>query len=280
MSKELAKQTSDNRVGHLAADFIKVIHSAWGVKKIKRTVTVPTEGGGAAIVEKEVKVPSAIARLNVGRDVSEFYEYGAKLSDEDFDRVTALIKAGTFELVKGIQANDARDLVLNPRFSPSTWEAAAAADSASLATLVKYKGETKAAALLHLLIARFVKKFGKRNDLTDSDVSHLAEGIVAESDYRRLTVADIIFILKTGLRGKKGNRFNVDAQTIEDLLAEGYEEKITDAGRRAENEHLQEVGIEKETRFIERRIDPETAKLVAESMIKNAAEQTKLNGQE
>jgi len=227
--------------------FLESINHFWGkVRKVKRTKTV-LKDGVPCLVEAEFDAVHPIARLNRGFLPKDFVQFAALLSPEDEERIQGLIAVGTFELGKAFDAFDALKVVQDRHILPRTWEDAFSIRSASIATVRKYKGEEKTAALVFMALANFARKFGRRNDLTEDDLSELAKDIVHQ--FPTLTFAELKFVLNRVLRGSK-KVFNLDHQSILQIFEEGLEEKLERAGRIAEEEHLRTVQAEKDPRQV------------------------------
>lgn len=210
---------------------ISVLRAAWADVPYRREVVRMVNGKPDFVIE-EGTTASPTRRLNAHVSKEQITRFAGMVSPEDAGRIEALIAAGTFEVEKAIQAFEVLTIAADKRIQPKTWEEAAALGSPSLATLVKYKGEEKAADLVFLLLSDYAKKFGRRSDLSEEIIQELAEDIVAQ--FRPLTVADLKVILNAGIQNKV---FNVDYQTLFSLVLEKYDEKLEHAAGRTLAQH-------------------------------------------
>lgn len=200
-------------------------------------------------VEKQYKgetvmVPSPNMRLNRNTPADVFQQLALMIQPQDEARVLAIIKAGTFEATKCLQALNAPLVAADLKLKPKTWDDARQMKTASLATIKKYKGEDKVVGLLVVMITQFCQKFGRKNDLTENLILELAHEIVGT--YHALTVADIKYIFSSIVRESKV--FNLDYFTMMQLFEEHYEDRMHSAMQRAVREHEALTANEKTTR--------------------------------
>ncbi len=251
MSNQLIK--SENRqIAKSGENVLEALRKTWGQREITRKAT-GIKDGHPAIVEKTFIVDSSNLRLNKEAlqqiedgGVNLFHHFAEMIKPEDEERITAIVQSGCFEVTKAIQAFEIAPMIATDRkIKPVTWDQAAALNSPSLATLVKYKGEEKAEALIYMMTFSFAKKFGRRNDLDESQIKELAADIVVQ--YRNISIADLKMIFTTTLRASK-KMFNLDYQGIMAVLEESRQDKMEHATRKAIDTHNQLTTKEKSYR--------------------------------
>ena len=228
MKRVIKTETQISQTGEAV---LSALRSAWADVPYRREVVRLVDGKPGFVME-EGTTASPTRQLNAHVSKEQITRFAGMVSPEDAGRIEALIMAGTFEVEKALQAFEALALAADKRIQPKTWEEAAALGAPSLATLVKYKGEEKAADLVFLLISDYAKKFGRRSDLSEEIIRELAEDIVTQ--FRPLTVADLKVILNAGIRDKI---FNMDYQTLFSLVLTKYDEKLEHAAGRSLSEH-------------------------------------------
>ena len=249
---ELVKQSNFEitKSGELVLNHLR---DYWGTKSGTVEATMKDEDGRPYIGQKVVEVDTTIKRLNKGVAPELFHQFASLVKEQDVERISNIIESGLFEVEKAIQAFEvAPTLFVNKKFNPSDWEDCKKANSPSLVTLSKYKGEDKAVSMLHLLLIKFCNKFGKRNDMNESLIKELAEEIVVK--YYQLSLADIIMILNDAVKVSKGV-FNIDYQGVLQLFEDGYTDKVNFFMKRQIHDHEQVTADEKETRFKEHDFD-------------------------
>ena len=210
---------------------LSALRAAWADVPYRREVVRMVDGKPDFVIEEGTAV-SPLRRLNNHAKPEAFTRFAAMVGLEEKGRITSLIEAGVFEVEKALQAFESLALATNKRIQPKTWEEAVALSSPSLATLVKYKGEEKAADLVFLLLSDYAKKFGRRSDLSEEIIQELSEDVVAQ--FRPLTVADLKVNLNAGIQDKI---FNLDYQTLFSLILTKYDEKLEHAAGRSLAEH-------------------------------------------
>lgn len=252
MSKQIIK-AENRQITKAGENILEELRQSWGQYKVKRVVSAMKDGC-PAFVEKTFVVDSPNKRLNEGISPEVFHHFASMVKPEDEDRISNIVKAGCFEVNKALQAFEIAPMVATDnKIKPVTWDQAAALNSPSIATLVKYKGEGKAEALIYMMTFAFAKKFGRRNDLDESQIEELAAEIVVE--YRSLSIADLKMIFTNTLRASK-KMFNLDFQGIMAVLEESRQDKLEYATRKAIDDHARFTSDEKQHR---RRKRPEHA---------------------
>jgi len=269
--------TGNRQIAKAGQNVLEELRRTWGQLEVTRTV-VAVQDETPAFVQKTFLVDSPNKRLNKGVSTEVFHRFAAMVKPEDEERISNIIKAGCFEVNKAIQAFEIAPMVATDRkIKPVTWDQAAALNSPSIATLIKYKGEEKAEALVYIMTFAFAKKFGRRNDLDEAQIEELAADIVVQ--YKDLSIADLKMIFTTTLQASK-KLFNLDYQGIMAVLEESRQDKLDHATRKAIDEHTRLVAGEKERRSRkEHGMDDEGKRLVAESVTKYANDQASANGQ-
>ena len=228
MKRVIKTETQISQTGEAV---LSALRSAWADVPYRREVVRLVDGKPGFVME-EGTTASPTRRLNAHVSKEQITRFAGMVSPEDAGRIEALIMAGTFEVEKALQAFEALALAADKCIQPKTWEEAAALGAPSLATLVKYKGEEKAADLVFLLLSDYAKKFGRRSDLSEEIIRELAEDIVTQ--FRPLTVADLKVILNQGIQNKI---FNLDYQAVFSLVLTKYDEKLEHAAGRSLDEH-------------------------------------------
>jgi len=220
------------------------LRQTWGV--VERTQTVRRVDNTGQIVEEKqvVIVDSPNKRLNKNVPAQVFDQFAEMVQPEDMDRITAIIKAGTFEVAKAVQAFNAPIHAADLKLKPKTWAEANQAGTSSLACIKKYKGSDKATSLLVVMLTSFAKKFGRKNDLDEQLIQELAIEVL--NTYYNLTVADIKFIFSSIVKDSKV--FNLDYYSIMRLFEEHYQDKGQYAMRQSIDEHNRITANEKTTR--------------------------------
>ena len=241
---ELIK-TESTQISPLGKELIESLRKAWGKKEVTREVVSVDDAGNPVFIEKVFTVDSSIKRLNKHLPASVFYKFAELVKPEEKELINKLIEAGTFEVEKALQAFETSPVVvLDRKIKPTTFDEAHKLKSASIITLMKYKGEEKAAKLLGVLLIDFAKKFGKRNDLEQNDIKELALDIVNSSEFRGFTVADLKMILNNSIKQTK-KQFNLDYQTIVAILNTAKEDKMVYFSNKSMEEHRHLTGNEK-----------------------------------
>lgn len=263
MSKEIVKVENLTPVAYALLEDIREVYRTKVEKKVlvyakdeKGNPIPDTEKGGFLFVEETQLVNHPIVdQINGQLSPSELYKFVSMVKPEEQEHIKGLIDAQKFEFSKAIQAFENSLKVVNNRsIQPRGWVEAEAVDSPTLATLRKYKGEKATVAMLHLMLMRLVKRFGKRSDFVDRTpdeqveksgekrVNELAKDILA--NYYLLTIADLKLIFGRLLRqGKK--IFSLDYQTIFDAIDNGYLEKNEFFEKRNDTDHKVYTMIEK-----------------------------------
>lgn len=236
MSKEIIK--TNTQISELGREILDDIRKGWGKVKVKREVSAPDpkKPGHFTFVEREFLIDAPIKRLNENVPATVFYHFVDLVKPDERERVTGIIKAGTFEVEKALQAFEKAPLIaLDRKIKPTTWAEADQLGSPSIATLVKYKGEEKAVDLIHLMCVQFAKKFGRRNDMSDEDLKEFAEDVVLK--YRALTIADLKAIFFNTLTASK-NRFNLDYQGMMQVIDQNYHNRLEYSAKKSQREHF------------------------------------------
>ena len=220
------------------------LRQTWGV--VERTQTIRRVDDSGQIVEEKqvVVVDSPNKRLNKNVPAQVFDQFAEMVQPEDMERITAIIKSGTFEVVKAVQSFNAPIHAADLKLKPKTWAEANQAETSSLACIKKYKGSEKAASLLVVMLTSFAKKFGRKNDLDEQLIQELAIEIL--NTYWSFTVADIKFIFSSIVKDSKV--FNLDYYSVMRLFEEHHQDKSQYAMRRSIDEHNRLTANEKTTR--------------------------------
>ena len=245
---ELVKQSNFEitKSGELV---LNQLRDNWGTKSGTVEAVMKDEDGRPYIGKKVVEVDTTIKRLNKDVAPELFHQFASLVKEQDVERISNIIKSGLFEVEKAIQAFEvAPTLFVNKRFNPADWEDCKRANSPSLVTLSKYKGEETTVSMVFLLVKKFCNKFGKRNDMNETLIKELAEEIVAK--YYQLLLADVIMILNDAVKASK-DVFNIDYQGVLQLFEDGYTDKVNFFMKRQINDHEHAMADEKETRFKE-----------------------------
>lgn len=203
------------------------------------------ESGTIALVKKTAVLASPMSRLNKGVSPEVFVMFADMVQPEDQQRIQGIIESGTLNVIKAVKVFQCVQLIADKRTLPKTWKQSFEMASPSIASIVKYKGEEKAALLIYSLLFPFAQSFGKRNDLSENDITNVSEHIVAH--YRRLTITDIKMILNDASTISK-SRFNLDVQGIKALFYEADTEKQEAGANIAIDEHARETASEKDPR--------------------------------
>lgn len=232
------------QIAKIKETILDELRQSWGV--VERTQTVRrVDEDGRIIEEKQVVVvDSPNKRLNKDVPAQVFDTFAEMVQPEDMERITAIIKAGTFEVAKAVQAFSAPIHAADLKLKPKTWAEANQAETSSLACIKKYKGSEKAASLLVVMLTSFAKKFGRKNDLDEQLIQELAIEIL--NTYWSLTVADIKFIFSSIVKDSKV--FNLDYYSVMRLFEEHHQDKSQYAMRRSIDEHNRLTANEKTTR--------------------------------
>lgn len=232
--KEVQK-TSSKQVSAVGEEILSDLRAAWCNVELEREVVALIDGQ-PGFTTKTVVVPSPVKRLNQHVQPEAFARFAAMVSPEDAPRIKAVIQSGNFEVEKAIHAFQVGPkVVIDKSIRPTTWEEAEALNAPSLATLIKYKGKEKTVDLIYTLLFGFAQKFGRRNDMGEELIRELSEDIADQ--FRSLTVADLKVILHQSMNVKK--LFNLDYQTIFNLVAEKFGDKLEAAAERYISKHSQ-----------------------------------------
>lgn len=243
--KEVSK-INKQEVSKIGKRILDDIRNAWMDREIEREVTGLDENGEIIFVKKRFTVKSPIKRLNGNLPSSMFYDFVNLVKPDEVGHIQGLISAGTFEVEKALQAFDvAPRVVIDKKIQPATWDQSDKIKSPSIATLVKYKGDDKAEKLIHLMLMKFAKSFGKRNDLDEDDVNELSGDIVAS--YRSLTISDVKMILRDAIKTSK-KTYSLDYQTVIQLFDDALDDRMNHFAKKSRMEHLSSINEEKYTR--------------------------------
>lgn len=251
MKNELIKISEDKSITPEGRMILNAIQENWGKVNLVREKTKPIlddEGEviGAKIMEETIVVDSNLKKLNRGLTISDFKEFALMVNPEDCHRVVQMIGKGIFEVEQAKRAFMAPQIVANKELRPKTWEECQALNSPTLVTLRNYKGLEKATGLVHAMLVKFARSFGRRNDLDDNFLTELAEDIILEFK-NKLTIADLKMIFSDASKSTK-KTFNLDYQTIMALLNEQLEAKQEYQFKRSYQEHIQQTSEEKQQR--------------------------------
>lgn len=253
MKNEIVNRESFEIQEH-GQQFLEDLRRAWKPQKKVRQKTKLVDGV-AKIVEEEVLVPSPVRRNNLGVPAKVFYHFAEMLKPEDLDQVNKAIQSGVFDVNRAITAFQAHTQAFDRKMKLATWEDALSVESASLSSLIVYKGEEKTVALVYLMLKKMAMKFGSRVKIQTEDdggfdqLKELAEDIV--TNYLTFRIADIRFVLR-GLVVSGKKVFNLDYQTVMSAFDDAVADKLEYSSRIAEKEHSQMTANEKAKR--ERRV--------------------------
>lgn len=264
-----SNQTQVTQTGKQVLDLLR---STWGNRTVEREVVVKDKDGNPVWATRQMVIPSSNKRLNSEISTEVFYQFASLVRPEDRPQLEKIIKAGTFEVVKAIQVfKTAPAIVTNRKIVPRTFKECQALNAPSFATITKYKGEDKAAELVGLMVLQFSRKFGKRSDLDDYMIGELSADIVAQ--YHSLTIAELKMVLTEALKASK-KVFNLDYQTVMELVADAYEEKMVQGAKQAHDEHIMLTSNEK-TRRERTKGSPSSDGMTIEQQVKEIANMDK-----
>lgn len=241
-------QKTNFEIGGVGRDFLDNLRKAWTIETKEREKTKLVDGV-PTIVKETIKTPSPIRLLNQGVHAKKFYQFAELMKPEDEQRISKTIEAGVFEVEKALTAFNALNDAFDRSIKISTWQDAEKANTASLATLAKYKGEEKTVSVVYLMLKKLASKFGRRMDLEADGfdlLKELSEDIV--SDCKSFSIADLRLVFKTLQNGQK-KVFNLDYQTVMAALEDAKVEKMEYASQKAMKEHSRITGQEKTNRY-------------------------------
>lgn len=233
MSNEIINR-SKTEITQTGQEVLKAFKKSLGVRTITREVSGIDKNGVQGYVKKTFTVLSSNERLNKGVAPAEIYEFVNSVKPDDKKQILKIIKAGTFEVVKAQQALNALEIAKDKTIKPADWNAAKKLDSPSLSTVKKYKGQEATVAVVYMMLFNFVRKFGKKNTLEESDLLELATDVV--DDFYQLTIADLKCIFLSTLKSSK-KIFSIDYNEVYTLIAENYKSKTDWATKQAIAEH-------------------------------------------
>lgn len=244
-TKEVAVVVDGRDITPVGKTILDMLAKTWKKKEVfVDGYETDEETGIVSLVKVKQARYSGNVRLNKGVSPELFAMFGTMVKPEDEDRILRIVEAGCFEVVKAVKVFQVPQLIADQNAIPKSWNQSFEMDSPTLASIVKYKGEFKAARLVYALLFPFCKAYGRRNDMTEGDVLQVCEHIVAK--YRRFTITDIKMILNDALEVSK--QFNLDFQGIKALFAENYEARQEMASRIAIQEHNRVTVEEKDRR--------------------------------
>jgi hypothetical protein len=245
MKNQIIKREDLSVIGE---DLVGFLRENWGMKEIEVEGYEMDDDGGVRIVRVKKERMNYNVEKNLGVERRDIYRAMNLIrNDSDKIRVMELIKKEDFEVRKMIQVFEViPEILTNPEIRPGTWEEAGKLNSPSFATMIKYKGKVESINVVRLMLKEFVGKFGKRNDLDDKGILMLAVEVLDE--FRRLSVGELKMILNIVLKGKSGGVFNVDHQRIMNWISEAWEDRLKYYERKSFDDHLREMGEEKQHR--------------------------------
>lgn len=273
-NQQLIKVTTKD-ITQSGKSLLRLLSTTYRVEEKEVPGYEKTESGAISIVPVKKKFVPGNVRLNRYVQPELFVVFGSMVSKEDEARISSIIKANCFEVVKAIKVFQCAQLITDEKATPKSWEQSFEMQSPSIASIVKYKGKEKAESLVYSMIFKFAKSFGRRNDMTEEDILSVSKHIV--SQYRLFTVTDLKMILNDALKVSK-SRFNLDYQGIKAMFEDSFEDKQENAAEVAIAEHDRTVVHEKDARRRYepgQKADPEAVKV----MMQYYAEQAELKKQ-
>jgi len=239
-------KTHETGLSQTGQTILDALRKTWGKIEVQRQKLIPDDDGHARWVAETVQVDHPNKKLNAGVPAKVFHQFAGMVTPDDQYRILTIIDQGKFDVVQAIQVFEiAPQAALDTMVKPSTWEQADQMNTPTLGAMVKYKGGQKTAILVMEMLARFCRKFGKRNDMTDDLLQELSLDIV--NQYRTIRIAEIKLILNNALKTPV-RLFNLDYQGIISLFESASIERMNHYSQAALDRHHRITDQEKQTR--------------------------------
>jgi hypothetical protein len=187
-----------------------------------------------ALTQVVVDTHPNTVQLNQGVPLDLYIKLAALVPENESKQLQSIIDEDRFEAPKALQAYSAR-YALQPSVRPKNWKQAAEYNTATLATLKKYRGEEMAVATIDALLLQFKDRFGKRADISDNAIHDFAYELLM--DYHYFTLADVRFVLNRATENLS-DKFSVDYARLSDVFTRAADGRAQYYENLSDNDHL------------------------------------------